>query len=114
MADIQHPYKCTVHLALPSNQYAQHLRDVISVDQEISNKVVKTFKVVRDAPADHDIIEDRVGGVEQEDGDGNDGDDMRILRIQFVATDAKMLRVSMSTTYDMINVALKCFQEFGE
>mmetsp|Transcript_4108 Transcript_4108/g.9219 ORF Transcript_4108/g.9219 Transcript_4108/m.9219 type:complete len:83 (-) Transcript_4108:153-401(-) len=33
---------------------------------------------------------------------------------QFEATDAKMLRVSMSTTYDMINVALKCFQEFGE
>ncbi len=31
----------------------------------------------------------------------------------FEATDAKMLRVSMSTTYDMINVALKCFQEFG-
>lgn len=32
----------------------------------------------------------------------------------FMATDAKMLRVSMSTTYDMINVALKCFQEFEE
>jgi len=31
-----------------------------------------------------------------------------------MATDAKMLRVSMSTTYDMINVALKCFQEFEE
>jgi hypothetical protein len=31
----------------------------------------------------------------------------------FEATDAKMLRVSISTTYDMINVALQCFQEFG-
>lgn len=32
----------------------------------------------------------------------------------FMATDAKMLRVAMSTTYDMINVALKCFQEFED
>ena len=33
---------------------------------------------------------------------------------KYEAVDAKMLRVSISTTYDMINVALKCFQEFGE
>ena len=36
-----------------------------------------------------------------------------VLERTFEATDAKMLRVSMSTTYDMINVALQCFQEFG-
>ena len=37
-----------------------------------------------------------------------------ISKRMFEATDAKMLRVSISTTYDMINVALKCFQEFGQ
>ena len=90
-------YECTIHLALPSAQCAQHLRDVISVDREISNKVVKTISVV-------DSDED-VKGEEPSEG--------RVLRIHFEATDAKMLRVSVSTTYDMINVALKCFAEFG-
>ena len=46
---IDRPYKCTVHLALPSTVYAQHLKDIMSVDQEISNKVVKSFAVVRAA-----------------------------------------------------------------
>ena len=44
--NIQRPYKCTIHISLPSNQYAQHLKDVLSVDQEISNKVVKSFAIV--------------------------------------------------------------------
>jgi hypothetical protein len=39
---------------------------------------------------------------------------LHLPKSNFEATDAKMLRVSISTTYDMINVALKCFQEFGE
>ena len=66
--DLARPYKCTVQLALPSAQYARHLRDVISVDKEISNKVVKSFSIDR-APADD-------GG----DGSG-DGDDISVLRM---------------------------------
>ena len=42
----QQPYKCTVQIALPSKKYAQHLKDIISVDQEISDKVVKSFSLV--------------------------------------------------------------------
>ena len=90
-------YKCTIRLALPSSQCAQHLRDVMSVDREISNKVVKTISVA--SP--------------EEDVEGEEPSEARVLRIHFEATDAKMLRVSVSTTYDMINVALKCFAEFG-
>ncbi|KAL7529455.1 hypothetical protein ACHAWF_002981 [Thalassiosira exigua] len=55
--DVHRPYKCTVHLALPSNQYARHLKDVVSVDKEISNKVVKSFAIVEDPdepPGQHD------------------------------------------------------------
>ncbi|KAL7538281.1 hypothetical protein ACHAXR_008446 [Thalassiosira sp. AJA248-18] len=96
--NIQRPYKCTVHIALPSKQYAQYLKDVVSVDQEISNKVVKSFALVK-APADGSQI---------------DNEKKNYVFSQFEATEAKMLRVSISTTYDMINVALKCFQEFGE
>ena len=31
----------------------------------------------------------------------------------FQATEAKMLRVSVSTFYDYLTVSLKCLQEFG-
>lgn len=94
---VDRQYKCTIHLALPSAQCAQHLRDVISVDKEISDKVVKTISVVKS----DEVVEDE------------EPSEARVLRIQFEATDAKMLRVSVSTTYDMMNVALKCFAEFG-
>ena len=46
------PYKCKVQIALPSKQYANHLKDVVSVDKEISNKVVKSFEVVRATASD--------------------------------------------------------------
>jgi len=36
-----------------------------------------------------------------------------ILRVDIQATEAKMLRVSISSFYDMLNVFLKCQQEFG-
>lgn len=79
--------------------------DVISVDKEISNKVVKYFSVVMGR--DHDIDDS------SEVGDNDADSDMNVLQIRIEATNAKMLRVSISSTYDMINVALKCFQEFG-
>ena len=69
-SEIQRPYKCTVHIALPSNQYAQHLKDVMSVDREISNKVVKSFEVVK-VPAMH-----------EQKGDGGRGaDEARVLKM---------------------------------
>lgn len=78
---IQRPYKYTAHIALPSNQYAQHLKDVVSVDKEISNKVVKSFEIVR-APAN--IVDDD-GNAKRDDmigGEGGDGEnDMRVLRM---------------------------------
>lgn len=67
--NIQRPYKCTIHIALPSNQYAQHLKDVISVDKEISNKVVKSFAIVSASNIDgrhnkiEDIISDNCNGI---------------------------------------------------
>ena len=74
--NIQRPYKCTIHIALPSNQYAQHLKDVISVDQEISNKVVKSFAIVSasDINSDDDR-EDIISDV------CNDSEDMNVLKM---------------------------------
>ena len=82
---MQRPYKCTVQLALPSNQYAQHLKDVISVDKEISDKVVKSFSIVRAPPSDRKAVDGVVEG--QEDGsDGvgveqEGGGDWRVLQM---------------------------------
>ena len=43
---IDRPYKCKVDIALPSPVYAQHIKDVISVDGELGNKIVKSFSIV--------------------------------------------------------------------
>lgn len=85
MADtdnINRPYKCTVHIALPSNQYAQHLKDVMSVDQEISNKVVKSFAVVHTSPEITDDG-DAMAIAPEYDGAGDDAGDrnMRVLQM---------------------------------
>ena len=101
MMIVQRPYKCTVHMALPSNIYAQHLKDVISVDQEISNKVVKSFTIVNindgiiigshddDDDDDDDDDNNKCGGDDEKDDmnaimvkDGDDGcNNLRVLRM---------------------------------
>jgi len=48
------------------------------------------------------------------DDDDDEMDDPRgVLRVNIQATEAKMLRVSISSFYDMLTVFLKCQQEFG-
>ncbi len=69
------PYKCTAHIALPSRLYAEHLKDVISVDQEISDKVVKSFSIV--SHDGNDVDDHRVVG-DDDDGFGNN---MRVLQM---------------------------------
>ena len=81
--NIQRPYKCTIHIALPSNQYAQHLKDVISVDQEISNKVVKSFAIVNASDINGRINK----GLNKDDREDiitnncNGSDDMNVLQM---------------------------------
>ncbi len=78
--NISRPYESTVHIALPSAQYAQQLKDVVSVDEEISNKVVKSFSIVtsQEAAAYEDHID---GGADNSvDKDGEDGN-RRVLRM---------------------------------
>lgn len=70
--DIERPYKCQIDLALPTATHAQHLRDVLSVDGELGNKIVKFFSVER-ASKEGD-------GSGRDDGcDGND--ELRVLRM---------------------------------
>lgn len=64
---IDRPYKCKVDLALPSPIYAQHLKDALSVDGELGNKIVKSFSVVSVSDEEH--------GVQ----DAEKGDETRVL-----------------------------------
>lgn len=84
MIIIQRPYKCTVHIALPSNIYAQHLKDVISVDQEISNKVVKSFTIVNDGISslnnDNNCGDDE-NDINAMEKDGDECNNLRVLRM---------------------------------
>jgi hypothetical protein len=73
------PYKCTARIALPTHVHARHLRDVISVDREISDKVVKSLSIVgHDDDGDGDDDDARGLG---RDGDGGLDDAMRILKM---------------------------------
>ena len=76
--DISRPYKSTVHIALPSIQYAQHLKDVVSVDEEVSNKVVKSFSIV--TPQEVDGSDDDRGN-DAIVRDAEDDNTRRVLRM---------------------------------
>lgn len=66
---IDRPYKCKVDLALPTPIYAHHLRDALSVDGELGNKIVKSFSIVSVLEEKHAMDAT------------NNGDDMRVLRM---------------------------------
>jgi hypothetical protein len=81
MTDISRPYECTVHIALPSIQYSQHLKDIISVDEEISKKVVKSFSIVTVREATSACVGgDVYRGISPIVQDGDD-DERRVLRM---------------------------------
>ena len=78
-------YKCEIEIGFPNAAHAEMTMKVLSVDKEISgDKVAKIFASKEN-----------------------------ILHVKFEATEAKLLRVSVSSFYDMLEVALKCFNEFG-
>lgn len=84
----ERPYQCCIELNLPSVRHAQQLQQILQVDREISYKDIhKSFDVVANINSAN-------------------------LNITFYATQARLLRVSVSSFYDYLVVALKCYQEF--
>lgn len=71
MTEIDRPYKCLVDLSLPAPIYAQHLKDVLSVDGELGNKIVKNFSIVG--------VQSDLNNSEQQHVKA--GDDLRVLRM---------------------------------
>lgn len=172
-SDNNKPYKCEIDITFPTKQHAQQCMDVLSVDDEIGDRVCKSFSVIDvvavvdavvggNAAAgrgdgggggetvegvtttvmsdeglasvvdDDDVVvgdehgekdcEIKTNETGKEEGstksgtidDDDEMDDPRgVLRVNIQATEAKMLRVSISSFYDMLTVFLKCQQEFG-
>eukprot|EP00547_Thalassionema_nitzschioides_P007986 CAMPEP_0194202774 /NCGR_PEP_ID=MMETSP0156-20130528/2712_1 /TAXON_ID=33649 /ORGANISM="Thalassionema nitzschioides, Strain L26-B" /LENGTH=94 /DNA_ID=CAMNT_0038928355 /DNA_START=27 /DNA_END=311 /DNA_ORIENTATION=- len=80
------PYVCQLDISFPTKESAQRTCSVLKVDEEIGNRVQKTI---------------------------SHHDDENMVRVLFRATEAKMLRVAVSTFCDYVTVALKCQQEFA-
>eukprot|EP00527_Entomoneis_sp_CCMP2396_P001754 CAMPEP_0198148444 /NCGR_PEP_ID=MMETSP1443-20131203/41434_1 /TAXON_ID=186043 /ORGANISM="Entomoneis sp., Strain CCMP2396" /LENGTH=102 /DNA_ID=CAMNT_0043813131 /DNA_START=24 /DNA_END=332 /DNA_ORIENTATION=+ len=80
------PYACDIEIAFPTPRHAEQSMRIMQVDEEIGDRVQKSFSLV--------------------------GDENEIVRISFQATEAKLLRVSVSSFYDYLVIALKVYQEF--
>jgi len=92
----KYPYKCEIEVTFPSPVQARRAKSVLEVDGELGDKVIKTFSLSKSTQAS-----------------SMDSDDCKsVLFINFEATEARMLRVSLSSFYDALNVYLKCLQEF--
>jgi hypothetical protein len=78
-----HPYECSLDLTFPLARQASQVRRIMAVDRELGDRVLRVL-TVKD----------------------------RTVHVAFKATEAKLLRVSVSSFCDYLTVALKCFQEF--
>jgi Transcription factor Pcc1 len=112
--NVTYPFVCDLELILPnstipsvnggissdassnsssnSSNMATDLMRILSVDAEVGDRVVKTFSVGNN------------------DNEGNNF--ANVLKVHFAATEAKLLRVSVSSFTEYLNVALHCHQEF--
>eukprot|EP00554_Chaetoceros_debilis_P005176 CAMPEP_0194085534 /NCGR_PEP_ID=MMETSP0149-20130528/17787_1 /TAXON_ID=122233 /ORGANISM="Chaetoceros debilis, Strain MM31A-1" /LENGTH=106 /DNA_ID=CAMNT_0038768433 /DNA_START=17 /DNA_END=337 /DNA_ORIENTATION=+ len=93
----EYNYKCTIAINFPSLLQAQSACEVLSVDEEIGNRVIKSLHVKE--------IEGENNEQRQQQG---------TLIVDVASSEAKMLRVSVSSFYDMLAVFLKCQQEFQQ
>ena len=85
-SDDAYPYRCEITVHLPTAEMAADVQRILSVDREIGDRVVKELQLAEEDAAVH---------------------------VSFRATEARLLRVSVSSFYEYLIVCLKCYQEFG-
>jgi len=100
-------YICKIDIAFPSEEVSRWAKDVFSVDKEIGLGVEVLYDIIKvDDDSDIELSEGYEGvGRPRE---------QRVLRVSIRANDAKSLRVSASSFYDMLNVFCRCHQEFSK
>ena len=85
-ADARLPVTASVSIAFPTSRRAEVARNALQVDRELNpDQVHKSFAV-----------------------------EGAVLRTTFRALDVRMLRVAMSSYFDMAKVVTECLDEFGE
>mmetsp|Transcript_59750 Transcript_59750/g.177056 ORF Transcript_59750/g.177056 Transcript_59750/m.177056 type:complete len:124 (-) Transcript_59750:614-985(-) len=110
--DDPRPYKCRVDVTFPTALHAKRASEVLSVDNEIGDKTARSFSLISAAAA---ATESAGEGAPYANNESvTDPDDLRVMRVHVEAAEARLLRVSMSTFYDLLNIVLKCFREFGD
>ena len=104
-----YPYTCEIDVSFPTAAGAKRTRDVLSVDKELGDRVVKTIVVLPTDPRTMRMwVNPCCDTCNSETAPFETHEHFRSL----MATEAKMLRVAVSGFFNYLNVALKCQQEF--
>mmetsp|Transcript_10509 Transcript_10509/g.15995 ORF Transcript_10509/g.15995 Transcript_10509/m.15995 type:complete len:85 (-) Transcript_10509:162-416(-) len=82
--DSQREYNATLKIAYKSEAHARMVQQCLSVDDELQPERVSKELIISDS----------------------------LLVIKFYAADVKILRVALSSFFDMVTVATKTLQEF--
>ena len=85
MSEKPFKFKCTLSIKFPRRIDAERTMKSLEVDEEPSNKITKLFKIKEESA----------------------------LEVTICATEAKMLRVGVSSFCDFLRVALLCLNEFS-
>lgn len=122
-----YPYECEMTIALPRSTMARELHSILSVDKEVGDRVVKTFRVDEADPkisirataaplmaGDEDACGTAPTKTKKSTTDTDSNIAKSRLVVQFAATEAKLLRVAVSSFTEYLTVALQCYQEFGQ
>mmetsp|Transcript_12797 Transcript_12797/g.47283 ORF Transcript_12797/g.47283 Transcript_12797/m.47283 type:complete len:108 (-) Transcript_12797:2171-2494(-) len=80
------PFQCDIDVVFPTERAAKMVEQAIKVDKEL-----QPDKIRRDIRAEQ-----------------------MVLKVRFQATEARLLRVSLSSFYDMVGVCLRTLQEFDD
>eukprot|EP00531_Pseudo-nitzschia_arenysensis_P016370 CAMPEP_0116136788 /NCGR_PEP_ID=MMETSP0329-20121206/11916_1 /TAXON_ID=697910 /ORGANISM="Pseudo-nitzschia arenysensis, Strain B593" /LENGTH=155 /DNA_ID=CAMNT_0003631689 /DNA_START=100 /DNA_END=568 /DNA_ORIENTATION=+ len=89
---------CEIDVTFPTDIQAEQALQILQVDKEPTDRVSKTFELVREE-----------GTI---DSEAESTDLICKLRVRFESKELKMVRVAVSSFYDYLAVVLKTLQEF--
>ena len=112
-SSLSFPYRLSLGIRFPEARLAEAAKRSLSVDEEISDRVRRVFRI------DDDVLAAGSGGNVANSG-GDEGGGVTgagagaglVMRVDFEATEARLLRASVTGFWDMLKVVLKTMQEF--
>ncbi|KAI9714355.1 MAG: hypothetical protein M1820_000316 [Bogoriella megaspora] len=101
--DPDFPCALDIDIALPTNRLARTALTSLSVDQELSPLVHRSFSLAKPPSSSRHNDEDAVAN--------NDDPDATILRTKYKATTNRMLRVAVNGFFESVGVVLQVMEE---